>query len=1226
MSYFYGKTAAVTYAKCITLSNIEKEGGSVEENKDGTVSVYIPTGPIFLRKDCCERLNPSKNYYFDINTQKCRWTTESNTCSLDNIKVTLNPEGNDGTIFYTDSVDEVCTLNIDFDYLFKVSCGSLNDVLNGGQKTQQQLDAEIEVRKIQFEVTKTTADCEAISKQIKELNYQISATSYSIKCSQNVTIDLGSLRANNLPISNFSNTGFNPMSPFGFDLENYVTVTLCLTDTGLNVWQNILGTDAYNMFLNGDASSYTCVEFNNIKTQNDTIVKNNTINNTQTPELVFECTTPFGTKTQLYKNLNILNEKQAACKDKLDVLLTELTASQAALELLEPITCSKPIDTLETLDISIGLDVTDASGKTTTIATYPLLSPIGNGNLYTYLVDNADNSGFLICGDPTSIELSKGITGCTPMQLNDTKNVFVCGDLLENIKNDLYTESTLIDRTEFDKSLNNDVFASKWLHHSTIIDDQTIISDIINKKIKLSVTINHSCSDFCVLMDNIQLNKTCQLVTEKNMFIAQPPSFELERIIDNKKSWVSNTSFVNRTFRINNESNVNPIRLTDYDVNDERLVINTKEIDLDISIASGIETDVWCYISDNPCLLTALTETNNCDCITLPCFKDSFEIIDFVDSNYETLNDIEAFMRSGRDNWAKLNNERYLAVGPVYTIKDSPYSVYVNPDIENVREATTYAYRIANIDLSKKQSVYINGVTPEPNVYQYINEPPPQIVSCDCGDLMVIKDSDYFIYVLSNNDNELEIYVQDITGTIEPKTRLVSLNKLLNEGNPTGIKGFSGTSQIFCSSLGGIVNSYSNIKYFYPAFETNDNVEIKDNSNTYDYTKFFTTQWDSTKNKCMAKTKDAFPEAFSVNMIKQDYQTYCKHYANPNPSDYNQCVADFIGDITYQNNTQINYLGSITGDTTFSSSGNYTITNATGYEGGGYIYGDGITYGAQCLPSDGSGNIYLDKICTLTLTNVVFEVWDGPLGGRYLEMNTKFREFKDLLLLHNYNRTLTRRLQYVTATQDINGVKPFEPFDMFTSEYIYTPVDVTTTIRKGSIDGPIAYQESYRLNDPSLPLSSLGSPKNLGSLRGLSYLMIPIGVADVNGFQYNTIPNDYNQLYSNKIPFGNYITGSTAGMPFFNSGDNTNPAMDFKDKYYVHLDIIDTSGNTYYATNNDFNLNDSNGLIKFPTTASTQTFNINDALNSIEDKKQEFLDARDFMVGLITKNGYYINQ
>lgn len=42
------------------------------------------------------------------------------------------------------------------------------------------------------------------------------------------------------------------------------------------------------------------------------------------------------------------------------------------------------------------------------------------------------------------------------------------------------------------------------------------------------------------------------------------------------------------------------------------MVINTKEIDLDVDIAAAIETDVWCYISDNPCLLTGQTLCDPC--------------------------------------------------------------------------------------------------------------------------------------------------------------------------------------------------------------------------------------------------------------------------------------------------------------------------------------------------------------------------------------------------------------------------------------------------------------------------------------------------------------------------------------------------------------------------------------------------------------------------------------
>jgi hypothetical protein len=691
MGYFFPASeqtyANSNYNNCLSLIDIQNGNGSVVENKDGTVSVYMPSGPIFLRNDCCERLKPNSNYYFDLNTQKCRWTANSDTCGLDNIKVTLNPDGNDGTIFYTDSVDETCSLIIDFDYLFKVSCESLTTIMNNSDKTKEQLDAEKKVRDIQIEITKKTSDCEAITKQITELNKQIDATSYSIQCSHNtatVPPNVGGWNG----INNFGNTGF---SPFGFP-SNYSGAILCLTDAGINVWQNILSTDNYNSFINGDPTSYTCNDVNNIKSQNDEIVKSNTINNTNTLELFFQCTTPFGTKTQLLKQLDGLNANQTTCQSELTALNVKLTAEQTKLLQLQPLTCANPIDTFETLSISISLEVEDSFNNIRTVATYPLLSPIGVGNLYAYLADNADNSGFLVCGEPNTKELAKGITGCTPMHLNASKDVFACSGLLEHMLDELYVESELTDKKEFIKTLDNNVFSSKFLHHNTVIDDQTIISDIINKKVKLSVRINHSCSDFCVLMDNIQLNKSCQLVTEKKMFIAQPPSFDLERVIDNKKSWVANTSFENRTFNIRNEVNTNPIRLTDYDVNDDRLVINTKEIDLDISIASAIETDVWCYIVDNPCLLTATTETTNCceGCCSGETSVNFSELMTQPLSAVTTIEDFQYYISS------ELIDAKSRKVLSGYPTLRALYDRYTNSN--NYCPTTSSAFNYENMD------------------------------------------------------------------------------------------------------------------------------------------------------------------------------------------------------------------------------------------------------------------------------------------------------------------------------------------------------------------------------------------------------------------------------------------------------------------------------------------------------------------------------------------------
>jgi hypothetical protein len=1217
MGYFFDlEDRAKIYANCISLTDIQKGNGSIVENKDGTVSVYMPSGPIFLSKVCCERLKPDSGYYFDLNSQKCRWTANVDTCALDNIKVTLNPDGNDGTIFYTDSVDEVCSLIIDFDYLFKVSCESLTTIMNGSDKTKEQLDVEKSVRNVQVEIIKKTADCEAITKQINELNKQIEATSYSITCGHSIAVPQVPIW--NGSTGNFGNTGF---SPFSLPLSDIGSI-LCLTDGGLNVWQNILGTDRYNKFINGDSTSYTCDDVKNIKSQNDEIVKNNTINNTNALELFFQCTTPFGAKTKLLKDLDVLNAKQTTCQSELTVLNTKLTKEQTKLLQLEPLTCSNPIDTFETLDISIALEVEDSFDNTRTIATYPLLSPIGTGNLYTYLKDNGDNSGFLVCGEPNAKELAKGITGCTPMHLNESKDVFACSGLLEHMIDELQSESQLIDKKEFLKTLDNDVFGSKFLHHNTIIDDQTIISEIINKKVKLSVRINHSCSDFCVLMDNIQLNKSCTLVTEKKMFIAQPPSFELERVIDNKKSWVANKTFTNRVFSVKNEVDTNPIRLTDYDVNDDRLIINTKEIDLDISIASGIETDVWCYIADNPCLLTALTQSNNCECV-YPCFKDSFDIINYEDSNFTDMEDLFTTIRAVRDAWLKALNQRDLAVGPNYTVNDSPYSVFVNPNTVSTKIETQNAYYKANEQLSLAQGAYIYGVTERPNID--VNQPTPFIIKTECGDLMVIHGSALFIYCLANKDNELEIYIQDVDNYWEPSTRLVSLNNYITIGNPTGYATYSGTPQLFCSNFAKNVNDINSMNLAFNEYYVNDNVEVKGTGNSYDYRDFLTIQWDSQKGKCMARSKNALPEAFGVLALKQNCEQWCKRYG---PSFLStgyeiaeECIAKCNGDITYNYGSggHYNLITTVTGKTTYMTTNNYIISgvsDTTSITVGDYVYGDGITWGSRVV-SKTSNTLEVDKICTLTLDNVSIQVWDGRLNDIYSAMAEYSRGFRDFNLKHINNFRLATQRIYFTAVEDINGDIPDEPYTPSLSTNMFIPVDVTATFRKGAVDGPIVYQESYRLNDPS----GL-EPANRPSGYGLGMLSLPLGSQDPNGFINSS--NFYASDYFGPPADGTYITGSTADMPFFNSGKDTVSSIDYKDNYYVHLDIIDTSGNTYYASNNDFNLKDASYLRKFPTTASTQTFDINNVLNNIEEKKQEFIGARDYILNLIIKNGRYI--
>mgnify|MGYP000683843672 CR=1 FL=1 len=50
-------------------------------------------------------------------------------------------------------------------------------------------------------------------------------------------------------------------------------------------------------------------------------------------------------------------------------------------------------------------------------------------------------------------------------------------------------------------------------------------------------------------------------------------------------------------------------RNTEYESNHHKLIINTKEVDLNLSPARAVENDVWCFVDDNNCILEGCNET-----------------------------------------------------------------------------------------------------------------------------------------------------------------------------------------------------------------------------------------------------------------------------------------------------------------------------------------------------------------------------------------------------------------------------------------------------------------------------------------------------------------------------------------------------------------------------------------------------------------------------------------
>jgi len=681
---------------CLNKDKINAAGGQLVYNQNGSISVFMPSNgtlaPIILNQECCLALDPT--FTWDPDTQTCMWS-ETQACDIESVfNITLNPNGNDGVIFQQEE-NKTCSLKVDFDFLLKIKCSTLNDIINNVQQNGVSFYDNLfaQIAEVEALINTQTVNCENITLQIGFVQEQINLVNYSIQ--YNVTVDGGKAPTTTTTttdnIKSFSNTGFASLSP---DITTKVTpqtqptapsptstntalkpptgggtstiITYCIAEPdGLLAWTNILGPVNYQLFLNGDPTSYTQADV-------QALIALNTTYASQTPpgpKILFECDVPFGTLTNLQNQLDALLFEQENCQTELAALNAELNTLLAQQNTLLTTGCVSPINMLETLDVSMTLNTLPSSGGTLVVyEDNTVFSPIGVGMLYSYLTNVAQNeniaSGFYITDN-----------NGTPL-LVDGSNDLTCSTVLNSLLQSLQAESPLGTNGSYDEFLStlpNNSFASDWLHHTITIDDQSIIDLINGEKITINLRLNHTCGDVCILLDNLKLERECSSVSETNIFVTQSPGFELEKIRDNKKSWLAATDFQNRPFDIRNSDETNPIRSTYYDVNDERLVINTKEIDLDISLASAIETDVWFYIVNNPCILTGGTFCDPCG--TYKQFQDdaSFE---FMDGNsYDFMLSASDTTSCCGDNQIEFDVLMTQPLSAVTTVEDFEYFV-----------------------------------------------------------------------------------------------------------------------------------------------------------------------------------------------------------------------------------------------------------------------------------------------------------------------------------------------------------------------------------------------------------------------------------------------------------------------------------------------------------------------------------------------------------------------
>ena len=101
---------------------------NIQLNVDGTVWAVLEIDGVSstskLSAQCCE----DNLYTFDPKDAKCYWSSSCDTGG--SYKIILDPEGNSGALFQVDeNQKDICTLEVEFDYLLKLNCDSLTQSL-----------------------------------------------------------------------------------------------------------------------------------------------------------------------------------------------------------------------------------------------------------------------------------------------------------------------------------------------------------------------------------------------------------------------------------------------------------------------------------------------------------------------------------------------------------------------------------------------------------------------------------------------------------------------------------------------------------------------------------------------------------------------------------------------------------------------------------------------------------------------------------------------------------------------------------------------------------------------------------------------------------------------------------------------------------------------------------------------------------------------------------------
>ena len=522
-------------------------------NDDGYVTGSFSGGTaVDLDVKCCEELGMT----FDASSNKCRWF--DNCSTNDPFKIVLASEGNDGAIFQIDE-NETCVLEVEFDYLLLFNCDTMT------------------------EVTIDTISINIIQQTIVNLENQLNDCTNT---QSELEDDLTTLENSEMTLVDaVSNTRGNEGIQFSVDLQQVRDEIAQLINEINEVKEGCDEIVAEIARLEGKIEILQAGG-----NPNDDIAQSyiECVGNLALLELhLQDCQD---------ERIALQNQYNAATTDKeRAIILTQINLTQAECDSLTQQIEDTDCDSIFS-EIRTGMDPVNCMSNFQASITVEKVIPQAASNL------NIPNNTTIIYQTPVTTET---VASDELITINDLSS-YVDGNehtgiVLSGENCDSCSEIIGLIREEFNQAttpptLYPNTFSSDWLHHKLVISDPALIAEIKNERIKVGIEINSCECDFSILLDNIQINKNCSIKEKDEIYINKCPSFNLKRVPDNKKSWISSATTQTRDFGLS-------LRETEYETNHHKLVINTKEVDLDIDPATAIECDVMVYINNNNCLV-----------------------------------------------------------------------------------------------------------------------------------------------------------------------------------------------------------------------------------------------------------------------------------------------------------------------------------------------------------------------------------------------------------------------------------------------------------------------------------------------------------------------------------------------------------------------------------------------------------------------------------------------